>query len=97
MSLKLNKLTVLWDNILVEPLVEQKTDGIIRPSQYEDKAELGIVVKTGEGRLLDNGEWIKPRVQVGDLIAFNKYSSTKLKIEGRDYLYIREEDIISRQ
>ena len=56
----LDKLKVLWDNILVEPLIETETDGIIRPQQYEDKPEYGTVVKIGQGRLLDNGETIEP-------------------------------------
>lgn len=94
----LNKMEILWDNILVEPIIEEESySGVLKPMQYEDKSDIGIVIKIGEGRLLENGEWLKLRVKVGDLITFNKYSPTKLKIEGKDYLYIREEDIISRQ
>lgn len=97
-KLKLKDLEVLWDNVLIRPVVtDEQEDGVIKPNQYEDKAEMGIIVKIGEGRLLDNGEWILPRVKEGDLVVFNRYGPTKLKIEAEDYLYIREEDIISRQ
>ena len=97
-KLKLKKLKILWDNILIEPIMEEaRHDGIIKPNQYEDKAEIGVVIKVGEGRFLDSGDLIRPRVKVGDIVAFNMYSPTKLKIEGKDYLYIREEDIVSRQ
>lgn len=93
----LDKKEVLWDNVLVEPIIQTETDGILRPQQYEDKPEWGIVIKVGQGRLLDNGETIEPQVKIGDLIEFNKYSPTKTKIEGKDYLYIHEEDILSRE
>ncbi|MEK0325141.1 MAG: hypothetical protein QQN63_05500 [Nitrosopumilus sp.] len=97
-KINLNKMVILWDNILVEPIIEEEGhEGVIKPMQYEDKADVGIVIKIGEGRLLDSGEWVKPRVKEGDLVTFNKYSPTKLKIDGKDYFYIREEDIISRQ
>ena len=97
-KLKLSKLEVLWDNILLDPIMNDEEDsGVIKPNQYEDKAERGVVVKIGEGRLLDNGTWIKPRVKVGDLVLFNMYSPTKIKIEGHEYLYIREEDIVNKQ
>lgn len=96
-KLSLKKIQILWDNVLVKPIIDQEDSVIIKPKQYEHKPETGIVVKVGEGRLLDNGDWVKPRVKEGDLIVFNQYSPTVLKIDSEDYLYIREEDIISRQ
>lgn len=96
-KLNLNKIQILWDNVLVKPIINEGDGVVVKPQQYEDKPETGIVVKIGEGRLLDNGKWVKPRVKEGDLIVFNQYSPTRLKIDSEDYLYIREEDIISRQ
>ena len=85
----LSKMQVLWDNILIEPIIEEESyHGVVKPMQYEDKSDIGIVIKVGLGAMY---------VKKGDLITFNKYSPTKLKIDGKDYLYIREEDVISRQ
>lgn len=96
-KINLINLKVLHDNVLIEPVEEESDDGVLRPVQYEDKAEIGVVVKVGPGRWLESGDLLNTTVKTGDLVQFNKYSPTKIKIEGKDYLYIREEDILSKQ
>lgn len=90
---------VLYDNVVVRPLAQDKTSTkkgeveIIRPDQYEDKPEFGEVLMVGEGRIFDNGTVVPLRVKVGDVVYFQKYSTTKLRIDGTDIHIIREEDI----
>ena len=74
--------------------IEEK-DGIIKPAQYEDKPEIGEVIGVGEGRIFDNGTIIPLKVQKGDTVFFNKYSSTKFNFDGEDIFIVREEDVIS--
>lgn len=85
--------TLLYDKILVLPQVIESSSGIANPVQYEDKPEFGEVVMVGEGRLMDNGVVVEPKVKVGDIVYFEKYSSKKIRVDGKDYLIIREDDI----
>lgn len=71
----------------------EKTGGIVKPNQYEDKAEFGEIVLIGEGRIFDNGTVVPLRVKKGDIVLFQKYSAQKIRNNGEDYLIIREEDI----
>jgi len=84
---------MLYDNILVEPIVIGNSGVVLKPQNYEDKPEFGKVVSVGEGRLLENGTIVESRVKEGDTIFFQKYSAQKVRVQGKDYLIIREEDI----
>lgn len=90
--------TLLYDNILVEQIVldddvvDEET-GIVRPKNYEDKPEVGTVMSIGNGHLFDNGVVVPLLIQVGDIIYFNKYSSTKVRLDTRDFFIIREDDV----
>lgn len=93
---KLNpkEFTLLYDNILVESEQEaEEVDGIYRPRGYEDKPEVGKVVSVGTGRVFDNGTIIPLTIKVGDTVYFNKYSTTKIRLDLNDYYLIREEDV----
>jgi chaperonin GroES len=92
-SIELTSGSLLYDKVLVKPIVFEESDGILTPQQYEDKPEFGEVVMVGEGRLLDNGTVIPPRIKVGDIVYFEKYSSKKVRVNGEDHLIIREDDI----
>lgn len=81
------------DLVLVEPLIVEEDNGIVKPQGYEDKAEFGKVLKVGQGRLFDNGTRHEPSVKVGQRIFFQKFSPQKVRLSGKDYLIIREEDI----
>jgi chaperonin GroES len=87
---------LLQDNVLIAS-VEFETDGkVYRPNQYEDKPEFGVVLSVGQGRLLDNGTRVPSPVVEGDFVVFGKYSSVKVRAEGVDFLFVRDEDIMSK-
>ncbi len=87
---------LLQDNILVAAISFPSDDKVYRPEQYEDKPEFGLVLKVGRGRLLNTGERVPCPVSEGDFIVFGKYSSVKVRSEGFDFYFIRDEDIMSR-
>jgi len=86
----------LQDRVIVKRLEEeQKTKGgIIIPDTAKEKPIEGEIVAVGNGKITDDGKVIKPEVKVGDLVLFSKYGGTEVKIDGMDYLIMREEDIM---
>ncbi|MBL7472976.1 co-chaperone GroES [Robertkochia sediminum] len=82
----------LADRVLVEPLeAETKTaSGIIIPDTAKEKPQKGVVVAVGPGTKDE-----KMTVKVGDTVLYGKYSGTELKLEGNDYLMMRESDILA--
>lgn len=85
---------LLYDQVLIEPIVlKESANGLINTQQYEDKPEFGKVLLVGNGRLLDTGTVVKPLVKAGDVVLFQKYSAQRIRVGGKDYLIIREEDI----
>jgi len=85
----------LSDRVLVKRLEEEETTkgGIIIPDTAKEKPQQGKVVAIGDGKLLDNGTRITPAVKVGETVLFGKYAGTEIKIEGEEYLILREDDI----
>ncbi len=69
--------------------------GIVLPDTAKEKPQEGEVVAVGEGKVLDNGSRVAPEVKVGDKVIFSKYSGTQVKVEGEDYLVVRESDILA--
>ncbi|MES2744446.1 MAG: co-chaperone GroES [Bdellovibrionota bacterium] len=90
------KIRPLQDRILVKRVeAEQKTaSGIIIPDAAKEKPVEGRVVAVGNGRTLDNGTVQKPDVKSGDVVLFGKYSGTEVKVEGEEFLILREDDIL---
>jgi chaperonin GroES len=86
----------LQDRVIVKRLEEeQKTKGgIIIPDTAKEKPVEGEVVAVGKGKVTDDGKVVKPEVSVGDRVLFSKYGGTEVKIDGVDYLIMREEDIL---
>ena len=93
-NLDINQFNILYDNIFVKGVEIEERDGIIRPAQYEDKPEIGVVIKVGEGRIFDNGTIVPLKVKEGDTVYFNKYSTVKFNFDGQDYFVVREEDVV---
>ncbi len=90
------KIRPLHDRILVKRLEEEEKTkgGIIIPDTAKEKPIEGEVIAVGNGRVLENGE-VKPlEVKVGDRILFGKYAGTEIKIEGEEYLMMREDDVL---
>lgn len=69
--------------------------GIVLPDTAKEKPQKGTVVAVGAGKLLDNGERVAMEVKVGDGVIFSKYSGSEVKVEGKDYLIVRESDILA--
>ncbi len=84
------------DRVVVKPApAEEKTQGgIIIPDTAKEKPIEGKVVAVGKGKVADDGKLIKPEVSVGDKVLFSKYGGTEVKIDGEEYLIMREEDIL---
>lgn len=86
----------LGDHILVKPASEKevKKGGIIIPDTAKEKPQEGEIVAVGKGKRLENGTIVPPEVKVGDKVLFGKYSGTEIKIDGDDYLIMREDDVL---
>ena len=86
----------LNDRILVKRLEsEEKTaGGIIIPDSAKEKPAEGEIVAVGPGKLTDKGERVAMDVKAGDRVLFSKYGGTDVKIDGQDYLIMREDDIL---
>lgn len=87
----------LGDRILIEPAeAETKTaSGIYIPDNAKEKPQKGKVVAVGTGRKSDSGETIALDVQVGDEVLYGKYSGTEVSVDGKDYLIVRESDVLA--
>lgn len=90
------KIRPLHDRILVKRLEEeQKTKGgIIIPDSAKEKPAEGEVVAVGKGKVNDKGERIPVELKAGDRILFSKYGGTEVKVEGQEYLIMREDDVL---
>lgn len=86
----------LQDRVLVERIEEEKktAGGIIIPDNKSEKPMEGRVIATGSGYRLQDGTVRALDVKEGDTILFGKYSGTEVKVEGKDYLIMREDDIL---
>ena len=90
------KLRPLQDRILVQRVEEEERTkgGIIIPDTAKEKPAEGKVVAAGNGKVADDGKRIKLEVKKGDRILFGKYSGTEVKVEGEEYLIMREDDVL---
>lgn len=86
----------LHDRILVRRMAEEEktAGGIIIPDTAKEKPQRGEVVAAGKGRITEDGKTLPLEVKVGDKVLFSKYSGTELKLDGNEYLMIREEDVL---
>jgi len=90
------KIRPLQDRVIVQRLEEeQKTKGgIIIPDTAKEKPQEGKVIAVGKGKANDDGKVVPLSVREGDKILFGKYSGTEVKLNGNEYLIMREEDIL---
>ena len=91
------KIRPLHDRILVERLEEQEQvrGGIIIPDTAKEKPQEGKVIAVGTGKVTDDGKRLGLDVKVGDKILFGKYSGSEVKVDDKDYLILREDDILA--
>ena len=86
----------LHDRIIVERVEEETTTaaGIIIPDSAKEKPQQGSVVAVGKGKVTEDGKVLPLDVKVGDTVLFGKYAGTDIKLEGKEYLMMREDDIL---
>jgi len=91
------KIRPLHDRILVERMEEKevKKGGIIIPDTAKEKPQEGKVIAAGNGKVSDDGKRLPLDVKAGDRILFGKYSGSEVKLEDKEYLILREEDVLA--
>jgi chaperonin GroES len=91
------KIRPLHDRILVERIEEGevKKGGIIIPDTAKEKPQEGKVIAVGSGKVTEDGKRVPLDVKGGDRILFGKYSGSEVKIEDKEYLILREEDVLA--
>ncbi|MBV9357752.1 MAG: co-chaperone GroES [Chloroflexi bacterium] len=87
----------LGDRVVVQPKSREETtrSGIVLPDTASEKPQEGKVLSVGPGRMLDNGKRVDMEVKAGDSVLFAKYAGTEVKLDGEDYLVIRESDLLA--
>jgi chaperonin GroES len=87
----------LQDRAIVRRLEEERTTagGIVIPDSAAEKPIRGEVVAVGKGKVLENGQVRPMEVKVGDKVLFGKYAGTEIKIDGQEYVVMREDDIMA--
>ena len=86
----------LQDRIIVERLEEETmtAGGIIIPDSAKEKPQEGKVVAAGKGKVTEDGKVLPLDVKVGDKVLFGKYAGTEIKVDGKEFLMMREDDVL---
>ena len=87
----------LHDRLIIQRLEdgEQKIGGIIIPDSAKEKPQQGKVIAAGNGKSKDDGKRVPLDVKAGDRILFGKYSGQEIKLEGEDYIIMREDEVLA--
>lgn len=90
------KIRPLYDRIVVKRIEEQETvrGGIIIPDSAKEKPQEGEVMAVGHGKRLEDGKLVPLDVKVGDRILFGKYSGSDIKLDGDEYMIMREDEVL---
>jgi chaperonin GroES len=90
------KLRPLYDRIVVRRIEDQETarNGIIIPDSAKEKPQEGEVIAVGRGKRLDDGQLVALDVKPGDHVLFGKYSGSDTKLDGTEYIIMREDDVL---
>jgi len=90
------KIRPLYDRIVVKRIEEQETtrSGIIIPDSAQEKPQEAEVMAVGHGKRLEDGKLVPLDVKVGDRILFGKYSGNDIRVDGQEYLIMREDDVL---
>lgn len=86
----------LYDRIVVKRVEEQESTlhGIVIPDSAKEKPQEGEVLAIGRGKRLENGKLVALDVKAGDRILFGKYSGNEIKLDGTEYIIMREDDVL---
>ncbi|OGL50173.1 MAG: co-chaperone GroES [Candidatus Schekmanbacteria bacterium RBG_13_48_7] len=90
------KFRPLHDRLLVKRFEEEEVrkGGIIIPDTAKEKPQQGEIIAAGEGKVMEDGKRLKMDVKVGNKILFGKYSGSEVKLDGNEFLIMREDDVL---
>jgi chaperonin GroES len=90
-------LSPLYDRVVVERFEEERktASGIVIPESAQEKPIRGKVIQVGRGKRLENGDFAAMLVKAGDTVVFGKYAGTEVKLNGKEYIIMREDDILA--
>ena len=93
------KLQPLGDRAVIKPSPKEEItkSGIVLPDTAKEKPQDGTIVAVGPGRTTDEGKLIPMTVKAGDLVVYSKYAGTELKLDGEEYVIVRENDILAKK
>lgn len=91
------KIRPLHDRVVIKRMEEERTSagGIVIPDTATEKPDKGQVISVGNGKILENGEVRALDIKVGDKVLFGKYAGSTVKVEGEEFLVMREDDIVA--
>lgn len=91
------KLIPLFDRVVVQHIEAHETtaSGIILPGSAQEKPQMATVISVGEGGVID-GKEVKMIVRPGDIVLYSKYAGSEFKIDGEEYIVIRQSDILAK-
>ncbi len=97
MAITAAKVRPLSDNILVDPVEKETTlpSGIVLPDTAKEKPQQGKIISVGPGKRDEDGDRVPMDVKVGDIVMYKKWGGTEIKIDGREMLLVKEEDILA--
>ena len=92
-----SKMRPIGDRVVVKPAAKEEVtkSGIVIPDTAKEKPQEGTVIVVGGGRLLDNGDRAPIDLREGDRVLFAKYGGTEFKLDGEEYLVLKENDILA--
>ena len=92
-----SKIRPVGDRLVVRPAAKEEItrSGIVIPDTAKEKPQEGEVIAIGSGKLLDNGDRVPLEIKVGDRVLYAKYGGTEFKLDGEDYLVMRESDVLA--
>jgi len=87
----------IGDRVIVQRVgsVEKTKSGLYLPDAAQEKPQEGRVIAVGSGRTLPSGKAVKPEVKVGDRIIFSKYSGSEIDVDGKEHVFLGEDDILA--
>jgi chaperonin GroES len=94
-----SKIQPLGERVLVKPMAREEVTkgGIVLPDTVKEKPQEGEVMAVGPGKRSEKGEYVPMELKVGDIVIYAKYGGTEIKLDGEDYIILRESDILAKK